>query len=123
MSHRGKDFTSIIKKAESDLRKLMKIPDNYKVLFMQGGASLQFACVPLNLLADKKKGTYLVTGHWGEKAIEEMKKYGEPVESYPIKELKTKKYTSIPDQAEWNVPEDSAYFHYCDNETIAGVEF
>jgi len=124
MSHRSKDYTKIIKKAEQDLRDLLKIPSNYKVLFMQGGASLQFACAPLNLLSEKKKVNYLVTGHWGEKAFAEAKKYTTELnEVVPIKTTKGSKYSMVPAQSEWKVDEDAAYFHYTENETIAGVEF
>lgn len=89
MSHRSKEFTTIITKTEKDLRTLMKIPNNFKVLFLQGGATLQFAAVPWNLLGGAKKtANYLVTGHWSEKALEECKKYGKVNEVIPLKEVK-----------------------------------
>lgn len=119
MSHRSKEFKSIIEKAENDLRKLLNIPDNFKVLFLQGGASLQFAAICMNLLKDNKKTNYLVTGSWSKNAMKEGKKFGEVTEVIePLKE-----YTGCPDFSEWKVDKDARYFHYCENETIYGVEF
>lgn len=119
MSHRSKDFVTIIEKAEKDLRELLSIPDNYKVLFLQGGASLQFGAIPMNLLKDNKKVNYLVTGSWSKNAIKDAKKLAEVTEVIePLKE-----YTGCPDFSEWKVDKDATYFHYCENETIYGVEF
>ncbi|MBA1148296.1 3-phosphoserine/phosphohydroxythreonine transaminase [Ectothiorhodospiraceae bacterium WFHF3C12] len=120
MSHRGKEFVSIAETAEADLRELMSIPDNYKVLFLQGGATGQFAGVPLNLLGGKGKADYVNTGNWSKKAIAEAKKYcdvnvaAEGGKSDPM---------SIPAQSEWQTSPDAAYLHYTPNETISGVEF
>ena len=119
MSHRSKEFVQITTKAEEDLRKLLTIPDNYKVLFLQGGASLQFAGIPMNLLKDNKKCNYLVTGSWSKNAIKEGRKLGEVTEV--IEPLKA--YTGCPDFSEWKVDPEARYFHFCDNETIYGVEF
>jgi len=120
MSHRGKKFVSIAEKAEADLRKLMNIPDNYKVLFLQGGASSQFAMVPLNLGADKESADYLNTGHWSEKAVKEAKRY---LSVNLVADTKPSKYTTLPTQDELKFDPNAAYVHYTPNETIAGVEF
>lgn len=122
ISHRGKEFMSIAAQAEADLRELMNIPDNYKVLFLQGGASTQFAMVPLNLCDANKKSTmdYAFTGHWSKKAIAEGKRYGNVNVSVTTEESK---FTSIPEQSAWQLSADAAYVHYTPNETIAGVEF
>lgn len=114
----------ISKDTESELRKLLKIPDNFKVLFMTGGATQQFSCVPMNLLGgENKKAVYAVNGTWGEKAAAEAKKYGEVVEAFDSKVLKQQNYIDIPDQSEWTIDESAAYLHYSDNETITGLEF
>jgi phosphoserine aminotransferase len=120
MSHRSKDFIKIATQAEKDFRDLMSIPDNFKVFFMQGGASLQFAAIPLNLIKDKKKTNYLTSGCWSQAAIAEAKKYSEPNEVYP--ESKNK-FTTLPDPSNWHIEPEATYFHYCDNETVHGVEF
>ncbi len=120
MSHRGKEFVSIAEKAESDVRELMAIPDNYRVLFLQGGASTQFAMVPLNLLQGAKKACYINTGSWSKKAISEAGKFAEVVISASSE---AQKFTTIPDQESWNIDPDAAYLHYTSNETIGGVEF
>jgi phosphoserine aminotransferase len=117
MSHRGKEFDSIIKKAEADLRKLLAIPDNYKVLFQQGGASTQFAAIPLNLTAEGDTVDYVITGSWSKKAAEEAKKYCN------VNIAAKGDNKSIPDVGTWNLSPNSKYVHYCDNETIQGVEF
>eukprot|EP00744_Colponema_vietnamica_P000982 GILI01001687.1.p1 GENE.GILI01001687.1~~GILI01001687.1.p1 ORF type:complete len:370 (-),score=137.30 GILI01001687.1:215-1324(-) len=121
MSHRGKEFTSIANKAEADLRDLLEIPSNYKVLFTQGGATLQFASLPLNLLAGKTQADYAVTGVWSDKAASEAKKYCPTVRR--IVDTKSNKYTTIPEVSSWDISPESAYVHYCANETINGVEF
>jgi len=126
MSHRGKDFDSIIKAAMQDMRELLKVPDNFKILFVQGGATTQFASVPLNLLGLRKQGDktiaadYIITGQWGDKAVAECQKYGKANVAVTTKPTK---YTSIPPESEWKLSPDSLYVHYTDNETVNGVEF
>lgn len=120
MSHRGKEYVSIAEKAEADLRALMAIPDHYKVLFLQGGASSQFSMVPMNLLRGKTSADYLNTGHWSEKAIAEGKRY---CNVNIVADTKGSKYTTLPDASELTFSKDAAYVHYTPNETIAGVEF
>ena len=120
MSHRGKEYMSIAAKAEKDLRDVMGIPDNYKVLFLQGGASSQFAAVPLNLMGDKKSADYINTGMWSKKAISEAKRYGTV---NIAADTSGDGFTSVPTQAELKLNPDAAYVHYTPNETIGGVEF
>ncbi len=121
MSHRGKEFMSIAEKAETDLREVMAIPDNYKVLFLQGGASSQFAMVPLNLLRGKTGADYYRTGSWSKKAIAEAKRY---CDVNIVSDTETDgKFTSVPDEGSVSFNEDAAYVHYTPNETIEGVEF
>ena len=125
MSHRGKDYMSIATKAEADLRKLMTIPDNYKVLFLQGGASSQFAMVPINLLTGrdgKKRQTadYLLTGQWSKKAVAEAKRY---CDVNLVADTSASNFTTIPDETSLNFNPQAAYVHYTPNETIVGVEF
>ena len=120
MSHRGKEFMSIAEKAEAGLRELMAIPGNYKVLFLQGGASSQFAMVPLNLLGEKKTADYIHTGHWSKKAIAEGKRFCQVNVAASTEE---QGYTDIPEFNHWQLNTDAAYVHYTPNETIAGVEF
>ncbi|UCH45061.1 MAG: 3-phosphoserine/phosphohydroxythreonine transaminase, partial [Nitrospiraceae bacterium] len=120
MSHRGKEFVSIAERAETDLKDLMKIPDNYKVLFLQGGASSQFAMIPMNLLRGKKSADYINTGSWSKKAIAEAKRYCDVNIAATSEDTN---FTTIPPQAEWSLNPDAAYLHYTPNETIGGVEF
>jgi len=120
MSHRGKEFMAIAEKAEADLRELMGIPANYKVLFLQGGASAQFAMVPMNLLRGKKSADYVHTGEWSKKAIGEAKKFG-AVNVAATSEAT--KFTTVPPQKDWKLDPNAAYVHYTPNETIGGVEF
>ena len=120
MSHRGKEFMSIAAQAEADLRELLAIPDNYKVLFLQGGASSQFAAVPLNLLRGKSGADYINTGMWSKKAIAEGKRY---CNVNVAASSEGSKFTTIPPRAEWQLKADAAYVHYTPNETIGGVEF
>ena len=120
MSHRGKDYMSIAAKAEADLRDLMAIPDNYKVLFLQGGASSQFAMVPINLLGDKTSADYLLTGQWSKKAIAEAKRY---CDVNIVVDTSDSKFTTLPAEADLKFNPDAAYVHYTPNETIVGVEF
>jgi phosphoserine aminotransferase len=118
MSHRGKEFMSIAAQAEADLREVMAIPDNYKVLFLQGGASSQFAMVPLNLMGRTGKADYINTGSWSKKAIAEARRYGEVnVIADTSADFKA------PAEADLNFSSDAAYVHYTPNETIQGVEF
>ncbi len=120
MSHRGKAFMSIAEQAEADLRELMGIPGNYKVLFLQGGASSQFAMVPLNLLRGRKSADYINTGAWSKKAIAEAKRY---CEVNVAASSEADNFTSVPPQDSWKLNADAAYVHYTPNETIGGVEF
>ena len=120
MSHRGKEFMSIAEKAEADLRDLLKISDNYKVLFLQGGASSQFAMVPINLLGNKGTADYLNTGQWSKKAIAEARRY---CEVNVAASSDDSGFTSIPDKDQWNLNGNAAYLHYTPNETIGGLEF
>lgn len=122
MSHRGKEFLSIIQKAESDLRKLLNISDNYAVLFLQGGATTQFAGIPLNICKPDDIVDYVVTGSWGDKAYKEALKYCKP---NVIWSGKSDKYTKIPDfdQLDGSQNLHARYLHICANETIHGVEF
>ncbi len=120
MSHRGKEFMSIAEKAEADLRDLLAIPDHYKVLFLQGGASSQFAMVPMNLLRGKRSADYINTGAWSKKAIAEAKRYCQVnlAGVSPEGEMAT-----VPAQADLQLSAEAAYVHYTPNETIGGVEF
>lgn len=120
MSHRGKEFVSVAEQAEADLRELMSVPDNYKVLFLQGGASLQFANIPLNILGEKKSADYINTGAWSKKAIAQAKKYCD-VNVAATSEADN--FASIPAFESWQRNADAAYLHYTPNETIGGVEF
>ncbi|MDD7772678.1 MAG: 3-phosphoserine/phosphohydroxythreonine transaminase [Firmicutes bacterium] len=117
MSHRSKVFQQIVDEAEQDLRDLMGIPDNYKVLFIQGGATLQFSMIPMNLMKNGK-ACYVETGAWSKKAIAEAKKVGEV---NVIASSADKNYTYIPDCSDLDIPEDTDYFYICENETIHGL--
>ena len=121
MSHRGKEFMSIAAEAESDLRELMAIPSNYKVLFLQGGASSQFAMIPMNLIGRSGRADYFRTGSWSKKAIAEAKRYGEI--NVTVNSEVDGKFTSVPAADGFAVSADAAYVHYTPNETIEGVEF
>jgi phosphoserine aminotransferase len=120
MSHRSPEFVGIAKKAEQDLRDLMVIPDNYKVLFMQGGASSQFTMVPMNLLRGKKTADYINTGQWSKKAIAEAKRY---CDVNVAATTEGNHFTSAPSQKELKLNPEAAYVHYTPNETIGGVQF
>lgn len=120
MSHRGKEFIEIHANAEADLRELMGIPKNYKVLFLQGGASAQFAVVPMNLLRGKTKADYVNTGQWSKKAISDAKKY---CKVNVAASSESENFTRAPKQSEWKLDPDAAYVHITTNETIGGVEF
>jgi len=120
MSHRGKEFVSVHAEAEKDVRDLLGVPDNYKVLFLQGGASTQFATIPMNLLRGKTKADYIWTGSWGKTSISEAKKY---CSVSVAASSEGDKFTTIPPSESWSLSQDAAYVHYTPNETIEGVEF
>ncbi len=120
MSHRGKEYMSIQGEAESDLRELMGIPANYKVLFLQGGASQQFSMIPANLLRGKAAADYINTGEWSKKAVKEAKLY---CSVNVAASAEDKHFTYVPPQSSWKLDTSAAYLHYCANETIGGVEF
>ncbi|XP_006892046.1 PREDICTED: phosphoserine aminotransferase isoform X2 [Elephantulus edwardii] len=121
MSHRSADFSKIITTTENLVRELLAVPDNYKVIFVQGGGSGQFSAVPLNLIGLKaaRCADYVVTGAWSAKAAEEAKKFGTANMVYP----KLGSYTKIPDPSTWSLNPDASYVYYCANETVHGVEF
>lgn len=119
MSHRGKEFTSILEKTEADFRTLLNIPSNYKVLFLQGGAIAENAMIPLNLL-NEKTADYVVTGSWSKRSVEDAKPYGN---IHVAANAENTGFTTVPDFADWQLTPDAAYVHYCTNETINGVEF
>ena len=120
VSHRSPEFTAVAEKATQDLRDLLNVPDNYSILFPQGGATMQFAMVPLNLSAEGQKVDYVQTGSWSKKAIVEASRY---CEVNVVADSSDRNFTYIPDRDDWNTSSDAAYLHYCANETIAGVEF
>jgi len=120
LSHRGKPFMALAEKAEADLRELLAIPSNYKVLFLQGGASTQFASVPLNLMGDKQEADYYYTGTWSRKAIAEAKRYGE---INVVGDMSANNFTTLPDESSIPVSDNAAFVHYTPNETIHGLEF
>ena len=119
MSHRSKAYDTIIKEAESDLRDLLHIPDNYKVLFLQGGASQQFAMVPMNLMKNKA-ADYIVTGQWAKKAYQEGQMYGR---ANAIASSADKTFSYIPDCSDLDVSEDADYVYICENNTIYAVSY
>ncbi len=119
LSHRGKVFDTIIKEAEQDLRDLMDIPDNYAVLFLQGGASQQFAAIPMNMMKNKKAG-YIITGQWAKKACEEAAKYGEAVK---LADSSDETFSYIPDCSDLAITPDMDYVYICENNTIYGTKF
>ncbi len=119
MSHRSKAYEEIIHTAEADLRELMNIPDNYKVLFLQGGASQQFAMIPMNLMKNKK-AAYIITGQWAKKAYQEAQIYGEAV---AVASSADKTFSYIPDCSDLAIPEDADYVYICENNTIYGTKF
>ena len=120
MSHRGKEFVSIAAKAESDLRALLSIPANYKVLFLQGGAIAENALVPMNLLAGKTAADYINTGEWSKKSIKEAKKY---CAVNVAASAEDRNFTYVPPRETWKLDAAAAYVHVCTNETIGGVEY
>ena len=119
MSHRSKAFETIINEAEADIRELMNIPDNYKVLFLQGGANLQFSMVPMNLMKNKV-ADYIITGQWAKKAYKEAQKYGK---ANAIASSEDKTFSYIPDCSDLPVSEDADYVYICENNTIYGTKF
>ncbi len=120
MSHRGKEFTSIAEKAEADLREILTIPDNYKSLFLQGGASSQFAMVPMNLLRGRDTADYINTGSWSKKAIAEAGRF---CNVNIAATAEASNFTTIPPRQQWSLNPEAAYVHYTPNETIGGVGF
>ena len=120
MSHRSDDYTAIAEKAEQDLRELLSVPSNYKILFLQGGASQQFAEIPLNLLPETGTADYIETGIWSKKAIEEARRFGNINVAASAKPYD---YLAIPGQNEWALTKNAAYVHYASNETIGGLQF
>nr|WP_239482049.1 3-phosphoserine/phosphohydroxythreonine transaminase [Pseudomonas insulae] len=120
MSHRSDEYVAIAEKAEQDLRDLLNVPNDYKVLFLQGGASQQFAEIPLNLLPEDGVADYIDTGIWSKKAIEEGRRYGNVNVAASAKPYD---YFAIPGQNEWQLSKDAAYLHYASNETIGGLQF
>lgn len=120
MSHRSEEFTQVAETAEQDLRDLLGVPDNYKVLFLQGGASQQFAQIPLNFMAEGGSADYIDTGIWSAKAIEEAQRFGHVNVAASAKDYD---YFAIPGQNEWQLSDDAAYVHYTPNETIGGLEY
>lgn len=119
MSHRSKAYDTIIKEAEADLRELMNIPDNYKVLFLQGGASQQFAMIPMNLMKNRV-ADYIVTGQWAKKAYQEASLYGK---ANKIASSEDKTFSYIPDCSDLPISEDADYVYICENNTIYGTKF
>ena len=119
VSHRGTDFIEFAARSERVLRELLGVPANYKVLFLQGGATLQFAAVPLNLAPPGGVADYVVTGNWGEKAVQEAERY---IRVNVAATSKASKFTTVPDPKTWQVSSNAAYLHYTPNETVFGVE-
>ena len=120
MSHRSKEYDAIIKQAEADLRDIMNIPDNYEVLFLQGGASTQFAMVPLNLMNKNRKADYIITGQWANKAYKEAARYGN---ARVVASSADKTYSYIPKTTSADFDKDADYVHICMNNTIYGTKF
>ncbi|HQV22528.1 MAG TPA: 3-phosphoserine/phosphohydroxythreonine transaminase, partial [Agitococcus sp.] len=120
MSHRSSDYVAIAEQAEQDLRDLMQIPSNYKVLFLQGGASQQFAMIPMNLLRGKTSADYVNTGMWSDKAIKEAKKF---CQVNVVASDEANNFKAVPAFETWQRNNDAAYLHYTPNETIHGVQF
>jgi phosphoserine aminotransferase len=119
MSHRSKEFDVILKETAQLLKDLLNVPDNYKILFMQGGGTGQFSAIPMNLISKTGKADYIVTGHWSAKAANECSKYGTVNMVVPP----LKRYSTIPPVEEWTFDPDASYVYYCDNETVHGIEF
>jgi phosphoserine aminotransferase len=120
MSHRGKEFIAIHDKAQADLRELLAIPPDYKILFLQGGAVAENAIIPMNLLAGRSTADYVNTGEWSKKSIKEAKKY---CTVNVAASAEDRNFTYVPAQSAWKLSSDAAYVHVCTNETIGGVEY
>ena len=120
MSHRSKNFLSITEEAEKDLRDILSIPENYRILYISGGATAMMSMVPINLLANGETGDYVVTGSWSNKAYKEAKRLAN---IHLAADSAADNYYTIPDPSTWDISNDAAYLYYTDNETIAGVEF
>jgi len=120
MSHRGKDFISIVEAAEADLRKLLEVPDGYHVLFLQGGASLQFEMIPMNLIQGRAVSDYILTGEWAKKAVNAAKGLADVNVAASAED---RSFTYVPAPSHWQLSTNAAYVHYTANETIGGVEF
>jgi phosphoserine aminotransferase len=131
MTHRGKVYLGLFEKVMADFRRLLRLPDHYKILLMQGGATAQNALIPMNLMGANRKLDYVNTGHWSTKSINEARSYGDvhvaaSSEALPAaanRQLPSFPFTFIPHYSEWKVRPDSSYLHICGNETIGGVEF
>ncbi len=120
MSHRSKEFIAIAEQAEADFRELLAVPDDYHVLFLQGGATTQFAMVPLNLLGEKTSADYVNIGSWSTKAIKEAARF---CDVNVVASAESGGFNEVPDPAGWKLSRDAAYLHICSNETIGGVQF
>ncbi len=126
MTHRGAVYLGLYEKIQADFRRLLQIPDHYKIIFMQGGATAQNALVPMNLLGDRRKADYVNTGHWSTKSINEARQYGDihlAASAESVDEKHAHPFTYIPEFSSWKVRPDAAYLHICGNETIGGVEY
>ena len=121
MSHRSDEFIAIAERAEADLRELLAIPSNYQVLFLQGGASMQFSMLPMNLLGQGGSANFIQTGIWGKKALSEAKRLG--FSCHVAASSEANGHTAVPDEASLSITNDAAYLHYTSNETIGGLEF
>ena len=119
MSHRSKEYEAIIQEAEKDFRELLGLPDNFKVLFLQGGASTQFAMIPMNFMKNKK-AAYIITGQWAKKAFKEAQIYGDAI---AVASSEDKTFSYIPDCSDLDIPEDADYLYICENNTIYGTKF
>lgn len=120
MSHRGKHYMTIHEQAQSDLRELMRIPSDYSILFLSGGASLQFSMIPMNFLEGGRRADYITTGEWSRKAFGEALRYGDAAEAASSQSTG---FLGIPDRNSWRLRPEATYVHFCSNETIGGVEF
>ena len=120
MTHRGKNFISIAEEAEADLRKLLDVPDGYHVLFLQGGASLQFEMIPMNLIQGRAVSDYILTGEWAKKAVNAAKGLADVNVAASAED---RSFTYVPAPSQWQLSTNAAYVHYTANETIGGVEF
>jgi len=129
MTHRGATYLGLFEKVMADFRRLLNLPSDYKILFMQGGASAQNALIPLNLLGTNRKADYVNTGHWSTKSINEARQYGDvhvaasAQHAAVIQGVDQPAFTYVPDMAKWDVRPDASYLHICGNETIGGVEY